>query len=121
MNIIRKIKLNSLGNYQFTDKEKEIVEIIENNFKNLIIENNDYKNNIDIVFSYNEYYLYVTSKYWELLENISSYIETESIIKDICLYYYKFIPKQILITSEFTIVTGRVGFKVWSDGIWKEI
>jgi len=102
MNIIRKIKLNSLGYYQFTDKEKEIVEIIENNFKNLTKENNDYKNDNDIVFSYNGYYLNISLKYYNLL--------TEDIIEDICLYYYKFIPKQILAMGEFTIITSRVGF-----------
>jgi|SRR6478735_6794919 len=35
MSIIRKIKLNSLGYYEFNDSEKELVEFIKNNILNL--------------------------------------------------------------------------------------
>jgi len=104
MNIIRKIKINSLGMYEFNDSEKELVEFIKENMLNLTeVKSNKYtdetfyfKNN-KFVFSIlklkNVVYVYINNHL--IYEYFADFLELEyeyeiyNLIIDIIEYYYK--------------------------------
>src|SRR6478735_5117708 len=102
MNIIRKIKINSLGMYEFNDSEKELLEFIKENMLNLkIIE---LKNYPDYIMYFNDKgenifqqdlktpWFYVRyNLIWKVFEtkfNLN-YKETSNLIKGIVEQAYK--------------------------------
>jgi len=101
MNIIRKIKLNSLGMYEFNDSEKELYEFIKDNFLNLKqVILRDYPNYIfyfkddkcifQHTFKSNNFYVRYSFiwKVFEIKFNYN-YHEISNLIKDIMKYAYK--------------------------------
>ena len=102
MNIIRKIKINSLGMYEFNDSEKELCEFIIYNMLNLkqvelkeypnyIMYFNDKEENIfQHNFKYNNFYVN-NELIWSVFETKFdyNYKETSNLIKGIVEQTYK--------------------------------
>lgn len=102
-NLIRKIKINSLTNIEFSDDEKILINYFQNIFKDLKIfnqyENINYMNkNIKLIFSYNSFFSLSSFKIIKYINiNTFSYNEIYYIImkyerdeiEDIYRYFIK--------------------------------
>jgi|SRR6478735_2154660 len=99
-NLIRKIKLESLGYYEFNDYEKSLAKFIKNNLLNLkevkllgFIDNIYYFKDDKVIFEFNLEYNCLSLKYdlWMVLDkrhNLYKY-EIETILRNIFKKYYK--------------------------------
>ena len=102
MNIIRKIKLNSLGYYQFTVEEQELFKFIKRNLLNLKEVQLDKYTNRKFWFKYNKLIMEYNLNHnrfgvnynliWLVLEDKFGYsfLESENLIIDIMKNIYKF-------------------------------
>jgi len=111
MNIIRKIKLNSLGYYKFKDsKEKKLFKFINDNLLNLYsINYHDsiiYLKDDNIIFEHylNFNWFEVNPSIWNYLQNIINNEETVNLIKFIAKEYYNLNFKDIQISINMRLL-----------------
>src|SRR6478735_255589 len=114
MNIIRKIKLESLGYYKFIDIEKELVCFINDNFLNLtkvtFLEYTDYifyfkENKLIFEYDLDENWIQLNESIWSVFitKFDYKYEEIRDLIKDIVKYYYNLYVKQVYNLSNLKI------------------
>jgi len=114
MNIIRKIKLESLGYYKFIDIEKELVCFINDNFLNLVkvtfLEYTDYifyfkENKLIFEYDLDENWIQLNESIWSVFitKFDYKYEEIRDLIKDIVKYYYNLYVKQVYNLSNLKI------------------
>jgi len=91
VNIIRKIKLEQLGYYKFTDSEKELVNFLIDNIQNLTISNNMFLKNDRVIFYHDSLHIKIPYTIWYKLqiEYKFNYNEINNVLKFFIYQYYE--------------------------------